>query len=336
MTNDEIRKRIIALQSKADAVHENLINSYQRRIVSTYKKSLEEIKKKIAAMYEKYGDGVTYQDMQPYNWLAAMEKEIALQLKDLAGENIKITMESIKDSFAESYYRNAYGFENGIGIKMGFGQLNPNVISSAVLNPLDTVKWPNRIKDHVANKYNNAIRQEITQGLIEGKGYAKIAQNITKRAEVTASRALVIARTESGRAQSTARVLAYEKAEAAAERLRIKTTRIWVATFDQRTRDTHRSMDGQVANEKGKFILPSGAETDGPRLSGIPEEDINCRCTSRMEIKGIPHKVRRDNIENSLVKNMTYDEWAAEKGIPLRKTIKGDDIGFKLKNKLLV
>jgi len=87
-------------------------------------------------------------------------------------------------------------------------------------------------------------------------------------------------------------------------------------------------MDGQEANEKGKFILPSGVETDGPRLRGIAAEDINCRCTTRMGIKNIPNKVRRDNIDKSLVQNMSYDEWAAEKGIRLRKTVKDDDIGF--------
>ncbi len=280
MTDDEIKKRIIALQSKADTAHEKLLNSYQRDIVSSYKKSLEEIKKKIAGIYEKFGDNVTYSDMQSYNRLAVLEKEISLQLKELTGENIKLTTESIKECFAESYYRTGYSFESGLGIKVGFGQLNPTVISAVVLNSLDSIKWPNRIKDHIANKYNNAIRQEITQGLIEGKGYAKIAQAITKRTEITASRALIIARTESGRAQSTGRVLAYSKAEVAAERLGIKTTRIWVSTLDQRTRDTHRSMDMQEAHENadGKlvFTLPGGAETEGPRLSGIAAEDINC------------------------------------------------------------
>ncbi len=323
MTDDEIKKRILTLQSKADAVHEEMLNGYEKRLISSYKKSLEKIKKKVAEMYEKFGDKVTYQEMQSYNRLAVLEREIAVQLKELTGENIKLITDSIKNSFAESYYRTGYSLENGLGVKLGFGQLNPIVINAAILNPLDRIKWPDRMKDHILNKLSNEIKQEITSGLIEGKGYAKIAKAITERTSITASKALVIARTESGRAQSTARILAFDKSEAASKRLGIKTSRKWIATLDARTRDTHRSMDGQLAhkNADGKlvFTLPSGAETEGPRLSGIPGEDINCRCTTALEIVGFSHKFRRDNIDKSSIKNITYNEWAAEKGIPPRK-----------------
>lgn len=322
MIDDEIKKRLIALLSKADKVHDELMNGYKKRLISLYKKSLDEIKKKIAAMYEKYGEKVTYSDMQSYNRLAVLEKEIALQLKELTGENIKLTTDSIKESFVESFYRTGYGFEKGLGVKMGFGQLNPAVINAAVLNPLDSIKWPERLKDHI-NQYNRAIRQEITQGLIEGKGYAKIAKGITEKTSIMATKAFVIARTESGRAQSAARTLAFDKSEAAAERLGVKTTRIWIATLDERTRDTHRSMDKQEAhkNANGKlvFTLPGGAETEGPRLSGIASEDINCRCTTSLIIEELTHKIRRDNINKSLFKDMSYDEWATEKGIRLRR-----------------
>ena len=319
MPKYDFLKKILFLQGVVDQSHDNLIAGYERKIILSYKKALEENKKKIAAMYEKYGDKVSHADMTSYNRLAVLQKEIAIQLRDLTGENINTTISAIKDSFTNSYYRTAYSFESGLGIKLGFGQLNPDVISASVLNPLDSIKWTAREKDHIS-KLSNEISGEITQGLIQGKGYSQIAQGITKRTEIAVSKALTIARTEAGRAQSTARVLAYEKAEAAADRLGIKIARVWVSTLDIRTRDSHRSMDGQHADENGMFTLPSGTKTPGPRLSGIAKEDINCRCTTRMEILDVPAKVRKDNIDKSIIKNMSYEEWASEKGIRLRKS----------------
>jgi uncharacterized protein with gpF-like domain len=278
-----INQKLSALLNNADKAVDRSIGIYEKQIIHAYRNALEAIKKKIADMYEDYGEKVTYDEMNAYNRLAVLEGKIAEQLRELTGENIKLTRKSIKESFTESYYRTGEAMETGFNVKLGFGQLNPNVISAAILNPLDRIKWPDRLKDHV-NKLNQSIQEEISQGLIEGKGYAKIARGITKRTKICNHKAITIARTESGRAQSSARVLAFEKSESAANRLGVKTTRVWVATNDGRTRDSHASMDGQEANEKGKFVLLSGVETDGPRLSGIAKEDINCRCTTSLKI----------------------------------------------------
>lgn len=278
-----INQKLSALLGKADKAVDRSIASYEKQIIQSYRNSLVEIKKKIAAMFEKYGDDVKLEDMMTYNRLTNLEKEIADQLKLLTRENIKLTTQSIKKSFAESYYRTTESVESVLNVKVGFGQLNPNVISASVLNPIDRIKWPDRLKEHV-NVLNRQIREEVTQGLIEGKGYAKIAREITERTKICNHKALTIARTESGRAQSSARVLAFEKSEAAAKRLGVTTKRVWLATSDDRTRDSHAQMEGQEANEKGKFVLPSGVETDGPRLSGVAKEDINCRCTTSLKI----------------------------------------------------
>lgn len=279
-----INQKLSALLNNADKAVDRSIGIYEKQIIHSYRNALEAIKKKIADMYEDYGEKVTYGEMNAYNRLAVLEGKIAEQLRELTGENIKLTRKSIKESFTESYYRTGEAMETGFNVKLGFGQLNPDVISAAILNPLDRIKWPDRLKDHV-NKLNQSIQEEISQGLIEGKGYAKITRGITNRTKICNHKAITIARTESGRAQSSARILAFEKSESAAKRLGIKTARVWVATNDGRTRDSHAEMDGQEANEKGKFVLPSGVETDGPRLSGIAKEDINCRCSSSLKLK---------------------------------------------------
>lgn len=50
----------------------------------------------------------------------------------------------------------------------------------------------------------------------------------------------------------------------------------WIATVDERTRDTHANIDGDTAELEGTFSngLQFPGDPDGP-----PEEVINCRCT---------------------------------------------------------
>lgn len=57
--------------------------------------------------------------------------------------------------------------------------------------------------------------------------------------------------------------------------------RVWRATDDDRTRDTHAEMDGQEVGLEEPFESPSGAQLMYPgddSLGAPPEEIINCRC----------------------------------------------------------
>lgn len=63
--------------------------------------------------------------------------------------------------------------------------------------------------------------------------------------------------------------------------------REWDATGDNRTRETHRDMDGQKVGLDEPFISPSGARMMFPGDSSLgapPEETIQCRCRVRLRI----------------------------------------------------
>lgn len=51
----------------------------------------------------------------------------------------------------------------------------------------------------------------------------------------------------------------------------------WVAVGDDRTRETHAALDGVRVGAAEQFVV-GGYRADGPGMTGIPEEDINCRC----------------------------------------------------------
>lgn len=311
---DDINKRLADLLKKADTNAEKLIARQETELVKAYKRALAEIKKKIAAIYEKYGDEVQYSDLVSYNRLTNLEQQIAGEIKKLTNENIKTTTKTIKDIYSEQFYRVGFAFEQSLGARLGFGLLNPDVIKASVLNSLDRIKWTARMKDH-AQQYVKQIQTELTQGLIQGEGYGKIAKRIVDKTGINAGKILRIVRTEGHRVQSAGSLLAYDKAQSAADRLGLKTVKVWVATLDNRTRDSHQQMDGKEANEEGVFTFPSGATTEAPGLSGVAEEDIHCRCTTMMQFKDFPPAFRKDNETKEIIKYQNYEDWKKAKGI---------------------
>lgn len=64
----------------------------------------------------------------------------------------------------------------------------------------------------------------------------------------------------------------------------------WIATDDDRVRDTHEELDGQrVVGLNTPFVSPSGARMLFPHdasLGAPPGELINCRCSVLRRVKG--------------------------------------------------
>jgi hypothetical protein len=91
--------------------------------------------------------------------------------------------------------------------------------------------------------------------------------------EIERYRAERIARTET---VTAANLGSEQGAEATGLALRKR----WLATADNRTRDSHRMMDGRETNVKGDFVLPNMETAQYPGDPSLSAgERINCRCT---------------------------------------------------------
>jgi hypothetical protein len=309
---DPINKKLIALLKQSDSKIKLLLQGYEGQLKGNYRLALIEIKSKIARMFEKYGDDVKYADLISYNRLKNLENEIIEQIKILTNENIKTTRAGLKEFYSENYYRTAYSLEQSTGLKLGYGLLNTNVINASLLNPLDRIKWSERMKDN-AQVFVKQIRSSLTQGLIQGEGYAKIARGITEKTGMDFMKSVRIIRTEGHRVQNAARVVSFKKGETAAERLGIESSRIWIHSGNPREpRPDHVQMDGVEADEDGIFTLPDGTTTEGPGLSGVAEHDINCGCTTGLKFKSL----KALSLKDYAAKNYnSFDDWQTEKGI---------------------
>jgi SPP1 gp7 family putative phage head morphogenesis protein len=127
----------------------------------------------------------------------------------------------------------------------------------------------------------NIIKRTIEKGVENGEGVDEIAKGIEDDLKKgSRARAERIARTEAHRA---AQVAQYEAAAATG----IDYDRVWVATEDARTRQTHHDADAQTVGMAEYFIVGDAelkypGDPDGP-----PEETINCRCTTLFEPKRV-------------------------------------------------
>jgi DNA-binding transcriptional regulator YdaS (Cro superfamily) len=128
---------------------------------------------------------------------------------------------------------------------------------------------------HIETTTLDLIMLQIRDGLDQGLGPTAIKQNITDVAAFAPSRALRIARTVTGTAQSIGQLIGAELAGA--------TVKIWQTAFDGNVRDTHSFRSGEEAPIDGVFGNIPSSNGVYPRYPLDPElapgDRVNCRCS---------------------------------------------------------
>lgn len=109
----------------------------------------------------------------------------------------------------------------------------------------------------------------LGEGIAADEGIAKLVDRIDGVYEdFDLYRSQLIARTEATAANNKGFMEAYEQSGVA-------NAKEWIATGDDRTRDSHASTDGEVVGVDEEFS--NGLDYPGD-ASGGPEETVNCRC----------------------------------------------------------
>lgn len=153
-------------------------------------------------------------------------------------------------------------------------------------------------------KFNAAL----TQSILQGESIPNTAKRMAGVLNMGRNMAVRAARTAMTSAENAGRVDSYQRAK----RIGIELEQEWLATLDERTRYSHRELDGQHVPVGEKFKVPSsGHELEFPGdPTAHPSEVWNCRCTL---VAWFPE----DGIESAanrfsrLPKGMTYEDWKA-------------------------
>ncbi|HSH24672.1 MAG TPA: hypothetical protein VLA13_03955, partial [Massilibacterium sp.] len=99
---------------------------FERELIRNFQLALKEIRGKLAYAEEKYG--LDWVEMQKYNRLTKLEKEIADEIRKLTGKNAQTLLKSNRRLYEESFYRKAYVLSNEVNADLGFVLLNNNEV----------------------------------------------------------------------------------------------------------------------------------------------------------------------------------------------------------------
>ena len=303
---DDIEKYIELMQHQVE-----------KEIEVVFANRLKVILQTIALLFEKYQQTTVYATWTEFNKYSRLNKELIRIAQMLNGDYrkvIKAIQNSQKNIYIKRYYMSIYLYEMASQKPMDFDVPSPEVIKRAIEQPIDQIKLKPTLEKH-RNETIKKIRINITQGVMSGEGYSKIAKTLRQDIGMTKTQSLRVARTETGRAMSKAGIDSAKVAKNNGLEMKKK----WFATKDTRTRHTHRHLDGKAIDINDNF-RSSGCIGKAPKLFvGInsAKENINCRCKLLYYIdeNELPTvmRVRKDDDKTEVIPFMTYTEWEKQK-----------------------
>lgn len=306
-------ERKITNQNDIDKYIEKLIEEAEKEIEILFANRLKVIKQELADMFEKYQSDdphVTWTEFNKYNRL---NKELA-RIGQMLTEDYKEVARAIKqtqqNAYIEKYMMSLYLYEMASQSSMEFDVPTASVINKAIEQPIEFIRLVPTLQKH-RNEVLKRIRIHIAQGIMSGEGYSKIAKALRDDIGMTKAQSLRVARTEAGRAMSQAGLDSAKVAKDSGMKMKKR----WLATKDNRTRDTHRHLDGQSVDIDDNF-KSSGCVGPAPHLFvGVAsaKENINCRCKllyyiDEDDLPGVM-RVRNDDGATEVIPFMTYRDW---------------------------
>ncbi|PTG54728.1 phage head morphogenesis protein [Staphylococcus chromogenes] len=309
--------RKITNQTQIDEYIEQLIAKSEKELEVLFAKRLKVINQELAEMFEKYQSDdphVTWTEFNKYNRLNKELVRIGEMITEDYNQVAKAIKQTQHNAYIEKYMMSLYLYEMATQSSMEFDVPTASVINKAIEQPIEFIRLVPTLQKH-RNEVLKRIRIHITQGIMSGEGYSKIAKALRDDIGMTKAQSQRVARTEAGRAMSQAGL----DSAMVAKKNGMKMMKRWEATKDARTRDTHRHLDGKSVDIDDNF-KSSGCVGPAPHLFvGVAsaKENINCRCKllyyiDEDDLPGVM-RVRNDDGTTEVIPNVTYFEWEKSK-----------------------
>lgn len=320
-----------------DRYTDKTFSQLESRISRMYKEAQKDLRKKLedftrhhkakdAEMQRKlkageitqaqYQQWITGQVFVGNQWKQKIE-QVNNSIKGVMQNASNLTHGKSMDVFAENANYTAYQLEKDLGASINFGLYDtatvsrlvgkdPEILPRRVVNGKKLDAWETK-------KISNAI----SQGIIQGEGISQIANRIARDTCIAADKSSVMyARTAMTCAQNAGMMERLHEAE----EMGIKVKKRWMAVLDDRTRDSHRDLDGETVDVDEKFS--NGLMHPGDPSTNDFAEICNCRCTMVYVYPEFKQSFERSaslgydeegHKQYETVKDMTYREWEASK-----------------------
>lgn len=325
------------MATAADRYTDKTFGQLESRISRMYKEAQKDLRQKLAdfTRHHKAKDAEMQRKLKAGEITQAQYQQWIMgqvfvgnqwkQKIEQINDSIKGVMQSASDIthgqsmnvFAENANYTAYQLEKDLGASINFGLYDTSTVSRLVGK--DPEILPRRV---VNGKKLDAwetkkISNAISQGIIQGEGIDQIADRIARDTCIAADHSSVMyARTAMTAAQNSGRIERLHEAE----EMGIRVQKRWMATLDDRTRDSHRDMDGETVDVDDKFS--NGLMYPGDPATNDFAEICNCRCTMVYVYPEFTQSFERSaslgydeegHHQYETVKDMTYREWEKSK-----------------------
>jgi uncharacterized protein with gpF-like domain len=244
-----------------------------KQLEGNYKDALEEINSKIAMLMGR-ADADMQHVIYQVEYQKALKKQIEGILLQLQTNEFDTVSGYLTKCYEEGFLGTMYSMQSQ-GVPLIF-PIDQEEIAAAIQH--ETALTTSLYNAFDIKDLQKKIAGEISRGFSTGASYKEVARNVQAVTGIGKNKAVRIARTEGHRITETAAHNAQLKAKARGADV----VKIWDATLDGKTRDSHMKADGEIKEVEEKFS--NGLMFPGDS-SGKPEEVINCRCRSRTDAR---------------------------------------------------
>lgn len=300
------------------------IEALERRMSREYGTAVREMRSKLERHLAKYEEGLAKRTAEldgtpeARKALEAWKRDQAMNRKYLEGmveslardatEATQRAMALVEDRLPSIYAENAnwaaFEVDRAARLDTRFNLQDESTVRQLMGRGERLFEPPRPNAAKVRAWTEQKLTAAVTQGILQGESIPHIAQRMAEVYGSDRAAAVRAARTACTGAENAGRVSSYERAE----ELGIEMRQEWMATLDERTRDTHVLLDGERVEVGGTFTTANGDELRFPGdPQGPPEEVYNCRCTLVAAVDGIDQSAaaRSDRLPD----DMSYEDW---------------------------
>lgn len=260
--------------SKADKITEKLNLTYEKTLNESYKLTLKNIENELKSYYLKYGEGgilnieiMSVKDKDRITRLQKLNETVNAELTSLNRGRPQQLSSHLTSVYEENYYYGSNVIKELTDVS--FDLINRQAVYQSAISPLGALSVTSN-----ADAVKRNVQRAITKSIVSGDSIQTMAEGVKIALEKNKNDAVRIARTETTRIMGEARNELFKNAEDKG----INVEKRWVATLDDKTRDSHLEMDGETVKVNKRFS--NGMNNPSDYTSGAPaSEIINCRCT---------------------------------------------------------
>lgn len=246
-----------------------------RQLKQVYRQAAKDCEAKIAELNSRTDMQNLQSIIYQKQYQQALKKQLDGILDTLQSNEFDSIAKYLTQSYENGFYGTLYDL-HGQGIPVIFPIDQKQVVKAIQTDTKLSEGMYSRLGEDTAY-LKKSIRAELSRGISNGSSWLEIASHIANGMnspfKKAINNAIRIARTEGHRIQNQAQM----DTITTAKKNGADVVKQWDSTMDDRTRDSHKILDGQIREIEDYFEV-NGHRALHPGAFGVASEDIHCRC----------------------------------------------------------